>query len=159
MKVVSDTSPIHYLVLIGEERVLPALFGTLLVPTEVIGELAHRRSPSLVRDWVATIPSWITVIDHASSLADPKLGPGESAAIAAAMDLAARLLLIDERYGTRAARDLRLTTVGTVGILAAAAEKGLVSLRTSFDALRSTSFRGPEELMDELLRMDESRPP
>jgi predicted nucleic acid-binding protein len=99
------------------------------------------------------------VVDHASSLADPKLGPGESAAIAAAMDRAARLLLIDERYGTRVARDLRLTTVGTVGILAAAAEKGLVSLRTSFDALRSTSFRGPEELMDELLRMDESRPP
>ena len=80
MKVVSDTSPIHYLVLIGEERVLQALFGTLLVPAEVIGELAHRRSPSLVRDWVTTIPSWITVVDHASSLADPKLGPGESAA-------------------------------------------------------------------------------
>ena len=97
------------------------------------------------------------MIDHVSSLADPKLGPGESAAIAAALDRAAKLLLIDERYGTRVARDLRLTTVDTVGILAAAAEKGLVSLRASFDALRATSFRGPEELMDELLRMDESR--
>jgi len=157
MKVVSDTAPIHDLVLIGEHRVLPVLFGTLLVPAEVIRELAHRRSPSLVRDWVTTIPSWITVVDHAISLADPKLGPGESAAIAAAMDRADGLLLIDERYGTRVDRDLRLKTVGTVGILTAAAEKGPVSLRTSFDALRSTSFRGPEELMDELLRMDERR--
>lgn len=141
MKVVSDTSPIHYLVLIGEKHGLPALFGTLLVPAEVIRELAHRRSPSLVRDWATTIPSWITVIDHVSSLADPKLGPGESAAIAAALDRAAELLLIDERYGTRVARDLRLTTVGTVGILAAAAEKGLVSLRASFDALRANFLR------------------
>jgi len=157
MKVVSDTSPIHYLVLIGEDRVLRALFGTLLIPAEVIRELAHSRSPSVVREWATTVPSWITLIDQASSLADPKLGPGESAALAMALDRAADLLLIDERYGTRVARDLGLTTVGTVGILAAAAGKGLVSLRTAFDALRATSFRGPDDLMDELLRMDESR--
>ena len=138
MKVVSDTSPIHYLVLIGEERVLPALFGALLVPAEVIRELTHRRSPSLVRDWAATIPSWITVVDHASSLADPKLGPGESAAIAATMDRAASLLLIDERYGTRVARDLRLTTVGTVEIWRPRPKRGW-----SPSARRSTPFGRP----------------
>lgn len=47
--------------------------------------------------------------------------------------------------------------VGTVGILAAAAGKRFVSLRASFDALRATTFRDPDGLMDELLRMDESR--
>jgi predicted nucleic acid-binding protein len=74
-----------------------------------------------------------------------------------ALDRSVDLLLMDERYGTRVARDLRLTTVGTVGILVTSAGKGLVSLRTSFDALRATSFRGPDGLMDELLRMDEGR--
>ncbi|MFM7519845.1 MAG: hypothetical protein ACKO9B_05160 [Planctomycetota bacterium] len=74
-----------------------------------------------------------------------------------AEEIATLRRLIDERYGSRVARDLGLTTVGTVGILAAAAGKGLVSLRRSFDALRSTTFRGPDGLMDELLRMDESR--
>jgi predicted nucleic acid-binding protein len=157
MRVVSDTSPIHYLVLIGEARVLPALFGTLSFPIEVIRELAHSRSPDAVREWAMTLPAWAEVADQASSLADPKLGPGESAAIAMALDRAADLLLIDERYGTRVARDLGLTTVGTVGILAVAAGKGLVSLRTSFDALRATSFRGPDGLMEELIRMDENR--
>lgn len=157
MKVVSDTSPIHYLVLIGEDRVLPALFGTLLIPAEVIRELAHSRLPGAVRAWATTVPSWITAVERASSIADPKLGPGESAAIGMAVVRVADLLLIDERYGTRMARDLGLSTVGTVGILAAAAVKGLVSLRTSFDALRATSFRGPDELMDELLRMEEGR--
>ena len=157
MKVVSDTSPIHYLVLIGEDRVLRALFGTVQVPADVVRELDHSRSPGAVREWAANLPHWIEVADQASSLADPKLGPGESAAIAMALDRSGDLLLIDERYGTRVARDLGLTTVGTVGILAAAAVKGLVSLRSSFDALRATTFRGPDDLMDELLRMDESR--
>lgn len=41
MKVVSDTSPIHYLVLIGEDPLLRALFGMVQVPAEVIRELAH----------------------------------------------------------------------------------------------------------------------
>ena len=36
MKVVSDTSPLHYLILIGEIRVLPALFGRLLVAVELV---------------------------------------------------------------------------------------------------------------------------
>ena len=64
---------------------------------------------------------------------------------------------MDVRHSTRVVRDLGLTTVGTVGILVAADGKGLVSLRTSFGALRATSFRGPDGLMDELLRMEEGR--
>lgn len=136
---------------------LPALFRTLSFPIEVIWELAHSRSPDVVREWATTLPAWAEVADQASALADPKLGAGESAAIAMALDRAADLLLIDERYGTRVARDLGLTTVGTVGILAVAAGKGLVSLRTSFDALRATSFRGPDGLMEELIRMEENR--
>jgi predicted nucleic acid-binding protein len=157
MRVVSDTSPIHYLVLIGEATLLPTLFGTLFVPTEVMKELTHSRSPGAVREWATTVPSWVELADQVSSLADPKLGPGEAAAIAVALDRAADLLLIDERYGTRVARDAGLTTVGTVGVLGAAAEKGLVSLRASFHALRATSFRGPDRLMEELIRMHETR--
>jgi len=157
MKAVSDSSPTHYPVLIGEDRVLRALFGTVQVPADVIQELAHSRSPEVVREWAANLPPWIEVADQGSSLADPKLGPGESAAIAMAIDRSVDLFLIDERYGTRLARDLELTTVGTVGILAAVDGRGLVSLRASFDGQRATSFRGPDGLMEELLRMDESR--
>jgi predicted nucleic acid-binding protein len=157
MKVVSDTSPLHYLILIGEIRVLAALFGRLLVPVEVIHELAHPRSPDLVREWAGSSPSWIDVINGTTALSDPKLGPGESAAIAVALERSTDLLLIDERYGTKVARDLGIESVGTVGVLAAAAERDLVSLRESYAALRATSFRGPEELMDELVRINEQR--
>lgn len=157
MKVVSDTSPLHYLILIGEVRIVPALFGHLIVPVEVIRELAHSRSPDPVREWAGSPPSWIDVINGTTALSDPKLGPGESAAIAVALERSTDLLLIDERYGTKVARDLGIESVGTVGVLAAAAERDLVSLRESYAALRATSFRGPEQLMDELVRINEQR--
>ena len=37
MIVVSDTSPLNYLVLLGVEQVLPKLFGEVLVQPAVIG--------------------------------------------------------------------------------------------------------------------------
>jgi hypothetical protein len=38
--VVADTSPINYLVLIGQIEILPRLYSTVLVPPEVVAELA-----------------------------------------------------------------------------------------------------------------------
>ena len=39
MIVVSDTSPLNYLVLIEEVEVLPAIFGRVVVPPAVVEEL------------------------------------------------------------------------------------------------------------------------
>jgi predicted nucleic acid-binding protein len=38
MIVVSDTSPLNYLVLIGADQVLPSLFGEVLAPPEVLAQ-------------------------------------------------------------------------------------------------------------------------
>ena len=43
--VVSNTSPISYLVLIGEEDLLPALYGHVLIPEAVRQELSHTEGP------------------------------------------------------------------------------------------------------------------
>lgn len=48
MIVVSDTSPICYLLLIGEIDLLPQLYGQMLIPQVVQQELADERSPFLV---------------------------------------------------------------------------------------------------------------
>lgn len=47
MIVVSDTSPLHYLVLIDREFVLPALFGRVLTTPLVMAELG--RPEALIR--------------------------------------------------------------------------------------------------------------
>lgn len=39
MIVIADTAPINYLVLIGEQNLLPTLFGQVIVPEMVLQEL------------------------------------------------------------------------------------------------------------------------
>jgi predicted nucleic acid-binding protein len=47
--VVADTSPLRYLILIDEIRILPALYGRVIVPSAVVAELDQERTPSVVR--------------------------------------------------------------------------------------------------------------
>lgn len=50
MTTVSDTSPVHYLVLIGQAELLPKLFGDILIPGPVAVEMRHPRAPGAVRE-------------------------------------------------------------------------------------------------------------
>lgn len=151
--VVADTGPLHYLVLIDHIEVLQRLFGAVAVPAAVIGELRHPNAPAAVRAWAAAPPPWLAVhpdpVERPASL--PPLDPGELSAITLAEVLGARLLLIDERAGTAAARNRGLETVGTVGLLSRAAEAQLLDLAQAVAALRATNFRYPGTLFDALL--------
>ncbi len=52
MIVVCDTSPICYLLLIGEIELLPQLYGQVLIPQAIQKELADERSPTVVQAWI-----------------------------------------------------------------------------------------------------------
>lgn len=45
--VVSDASPLNYLIWIGCDFILPELYGAVLIPTVVIQELHTRRRPKV----------------------------------------------------------------------------------------------------------------
>jgi predicted nucleic acid-binding protein len=49
--VISDTSPINYLVLIGEIDLLGRLYGNVLIPDVVLAELRESGSPPAVAAW------------------------------------------------------------------------------------------------------------
>jgi predicted nucleic acid-binding protein len=49
MIVVADTTPINYLILIGEIEVLPELYGQVIIPHAVCEELLRSRAPGAVR--------------------------------------------------------------------------------------------------------------
>ena len=85
MIVLSDTSPLNYLVLIGHVDVLPTLFGDVIVPAAVRDELQRAGAPDVVREWLAGPPSWLKV--RAASHPDPtiQLGAGEVEAISLAL--------------------------------------------------------------------------
>src|SRR5579872_3689012 len=157
MIVVSDTSPLNYLVLIGADQVLPALFGQVLAPPEVLAEMRHPKAPPQVSAWAQQPPDWLEVRSPQGIPSFPGLGPGESAAIALAQQCQAAAILMDERDGTAVAQRLGLVVTGTLAILCLASEKGLLSLPTAFTALGKTTFRGPAQLIEELLRIDAAR--
>jgi predicted nucleic acid-binding protein len=157
MIVVSDTSPLNYLVLIGHVDVLPILFDRIVTPPAVIAELLHPGTPPPVRAWAMTPPSWLEIVSP--SVIDPmlKLGSGEAEAISLAREVNADLLLIDERRATGVAHRLGLHVVGTLNVLVMAAEQQTIDLSSAIAALRQTTFREPTELVKLLLKRDSQR--
>jgi predicted nucleic acid-binding protein len=150
MIVVSDTTPLNYLILTETAHVLAALFGKVYAPSAVLNELSHSKSPESVRMWAANPPSWLIVRDPANA-GYSKLGRGEAAAISLALDLKADRILIDERDTSREARRQGLTVVGTLGILEEAAKRGLINIERTINELRTTNFRASEKLYQAVL--------
>lgn len=101
--VVADSSPINYLILIGHIDLLPALFEKVILPAAVRNELASRKAPPVVRDWIAIPPAWLEVRDTPPGEPDDAslkgIDAGERAAIQLASALHADLLLMDDRKG------------------------------------------------------------
>jgi len=154
MIVVSDTTPLNYLILVDSVHVLPALFGRVFAPTAVIQELLHAKTPDAVRAWAGKPPPWLTVQDPAQLDPVLKLGDGETAAIALAEELRADWVLMDERKGTREAQSRGLHVAGTLTILEVAGAKGLLDYDRTRDLLVSeTTFH----VTDEVLRQSEQR--
>lgn len=140
MIVVADSSPLIVLVNIGHERVLSDLFGHIVIPDDVAAELAGPRRPEIVRAFIVSPPPWIEIRAPLSVEPIPDLHAGENAAISLARELRADALLIDERRGRRAATDRGLQVIGTIGVLEAAAARGLLDLEQAFEMVKQTDF-------------------
>jgi predicted nucleic acid-binding protein len=61
MLVVADTTPINYLVLIGQIRLLASLYEQVVIPSAVAAELRHPKAPAVVQTWVADPPPWCAI--------------------------------------------------------------------------------------------------
>lgn len=148
MIVVSDTSPINYLVLIEFHDLLPKLFERILIPEAVRRELQAGETPDPVRQFVAAAPSWLEVRsapDVPSTLLH--LDSGEGEALALALSVGANFVLVDERKGRQAAEDHGLQAYGTLGVILVAAERKLVSLEDALGRLQKTNFRVSPRLL------------
>jgi predicted nucleic acid-binding protein len=85
------------------------------------------------------------------------LGPGETEAIALAMEIGADLLLIDDRDGVRHARQRGLRVVGTLAVIDEAAARGWLALPDALARLQRTNFRASDALLRSLLEGDAER--
>ena len=158
MIVVSDTSPLNYLVLIGAIDVLPGLFTRVYVPPSVISELTRTKTPDLVRNWFHSPPTWLQIV--APNVQYPftaKLDAGEADALSLAIELQIREVLIDERLGRHVAAREGLIPLPTLTVLEFAATKGLLELPLALQKLQQTTFRAPADMFAALLARDIAR--
>ena len=154
MIVVADTSPINYLILIGEIDVLAALYGRVVIPLAVHDELTRSRAPLAVRSWITNHPHWIEVqvpVDVTDSSLS-RFDAGERQAIALAQELSADQLIVDELLGRREAERRGISVIGTIGVLREAAENGLLDLRKAVESLSRTSFHISPAILAALLK-------
>jgi predicted nucleic acid-binding protein len=61
MIVVSNTSPINYLILINYINLLPELFQQIIIPQAVYSELSDASAPIPGRTWIANPPDWLRI--------------------------------------------------------------------------------------------------
>ena len=85
--VVSDTSPLHYLILCGAENILPRLLQQVVMPPAVFNELQQANTPPLVRQWAATLPDWAAVQMPKSLNLKLNVDAGELEAICLAQEI------------------------------------------------------------------------
>jgi predicted nucleic acid-binding protein len=159
MIIVSDTSPLSNLAIVGCLSLLQQIYNKVIIPQAVAEEL---RSASDEENLIAGVLSldWIEVVS-AKNLElisvlqnNHNLDRGEAEAIALALELNADELLIDERLGRREATRLGLPITGVLGILLVAKRRGLISaVQPVMDALMNqVGFRVSSQLYTEVLK-------
>jgi predicted nucleic acid-binding protein len=138
--VVSDTSPLRALYFLRKLDILEMLFGTVFLPPAIAEELIHpgpRFQPLDPKRYAFLHVS--PPQDHEKvRLLRKSLDPGESEAIVLALEKHADFILMDESAGRGVAQEMKLTPLGTVGILLRAKERQLIdSIAPLLDHLQS----------------------
>jgi predicted nucleic acid-binding protein len=133
---VSNASPLIAFERLQRLDLLQSLTGEIIIPPAVRLEVFAG----------VELPSWL----HERSIGQPfsvqllapRLGPGEREAIALALELRPSFVLLDDLPARRAADELGLSVLGTVGLLLLAKERALLpSVQPLLNQLIALEFR------------------
>ncbi|NJO74666.1 MAG: DUF3368 domain-containing protein [Leptolyngbyaceae cyanobacterium RM1_406_9] len=154
MIVVSDTSPICYLLLINKIDILQVLYKAVAIPKIVADELEASESPPVVKSWIAHPPTWLQIqpTELPSSAELRRLDPGEREAILLSEQLQADLVILDDKIARRIAVERGLKIIGLLGVVKDAAEFGLLDLEITFEQLQDVGFWVSPSVLERLLR-------
>jgi predicted nucleic acid-binding protein len=123
--VIADTTPLITLAATGAIYLLPVVFGEVHIPEQVWGEYEKFRPQMTLPDLAQA--SWLKW--HQITIAPPfsPLDEGEAAALTLAQALRAKVVLMDERKGRKAAAAVQLPIMGTLGFLLRAKRDGHIT--------------------------------
>lgn len=156
MNIVSNTSPISNLAKVGQLSLMQKIYERILIPHAVHGELLDERAGKTVVTAVQSA-TWLEVhsVQNQQLVAElrTRVNIGEAEAIALAVEVGASRLLIDERLGRQAAKDLGLKITGILGILLLAKRQNLIEAVKPImdDLISQANFRISSQLYADVL--------
>ena len=142
MLVVSNTSPLSNLAIIGQLDLVREQLGNVVIPPTVRAELGRNPHPAAGAALEAAIhKGWISVMHLAGALPSElaaSLHLGEAEALALAIEAKASLVLLDESAARERARQLGFNFTGVLGVLRQAKQTGRIpSLKDQIIRLRA----------------------
>ena len=150
MLVVSNTSPLRYLVEVDAVHALPKIYDQVLTTPQVMAELCLGHFPEIVRIWAEHPPAWLQIESPAATRFLDQLDEGEASAVSLACERRASLILIDELPGRDVARSAGIEPRGTLGIIARAGALGHLDFNVVLHALITrTRFRYTPDIIED----------
>lgn len=155
--VVADTGPLIALARIALLEMLPLLFSQVLITPMVLEECEakpDRGEGGLIR--AAVEAGLLQLLSPSEPLPEWRIDPGETSAIALALEKHAGVLM-DDKAGRNVARQQGLAVIGTAGVLVLAKRRGLLAgVRPYLNALVASGyFLGANVIADALLSANE----
>jgi predicted nucleic acid-binding protein len=131
--IISDTSCFITLSNIGELNLLRLLYEQIVTTFEIAQEFGEN-----LPEWVEII----TVADKAKQeLLEMQVDKGEASAIALALESENSFLIIDDSKARKLAHNLNLNFTGTIGVVIAAKQKGIISsIKPILKKIKETNF-------------------
>lgn len=141
---VLDASPVIVLARAGFVGLLPELLAPILIPQAVAEEIEAGPTDDPGRRFLAGPPDWLTIVEPQpalSPLPSWRLGRGESGVLEYARQNAGTVAVLDDRAARRAARALEIPVTGTLGLLIAAVERGILpSLEEAIESAQASGL-------------------
>ncbi len=141
--VIVNTSPLFYLHRLGCLNILEKLYGEIVIPGAVVGELNEGKRvgedvPEIADyKWIkvkdVTIPAFIKIISD--------LGQGEAEVLALACEEKEPLVIIDDEIARKIAKLQEIKLTGTAGILLKAKTNNYIpEIKPVLEKLREVGF-------------------
>lgn len=154
---VLDASPVIVLARAGFLDILPNLMSPAVLPQAVAEEIEAGPTDDPSRRFLAERPDWLTLMEPQpalSPLASWRLGRGESEVLEYARQNTGTVAVLDDKAARRAARALEIPVTGTLGLLIAAVERGLLpSLEDAIESAQESGLYVSPATLEELTKM------
>lgn len=151
--IVSDATPIIAFSKINRLKLLEDIVGDLIIPEGVSRELfAYKKADTGVLKECRWIKTKTVNSQSDVNLLLPTLDKGESEVIILAKEINADIVVIDELSARKVAIMLGLPVIGTIGLLIAAKEKGLIEkVKPIWDEMIAKGIRYSKEFYRKIL--------